>query len=161
MFTMHVHQIVDQLTEILYFHVTETMECFKFFVGVQLYQGLEKRIIPDFAMIGGRDFFDVDVSGSNDGIIDGIWCQSSDSTGIGSWKLPDGNAVPNIDGVGPIYMESRSGQVALLRRDTIRISPYQGMYTCTIPDENGVNQTLVVWAGGIAAYDGTDSNREY
>ena len=35
------------------------------------------------------------------------------------------------------------------------------MYTCTIPDENGVTQTLIVWAAGIAAYGGTNGNREF
>ena len=35
------------------------------------------------------------------------------------------------------------------------------MYTCTIPDEDEVTQTLIVWASGNKVYDGTDENREF
>ena len=109
-------------------------------------------------MVAARDFADRDggseglgFAGAGDGINDGLWCQSATNiSDIGSWKLPDGNAV------------SAPGQVGLLRSTGIGISPYQGMYICTIPDENGDTQTLAVWAAGNGTYDGGSStNREF
>ena len=115
-------------------------------------------------MIAGRDFIDrdggspgLDLAGRLDGLNDGLWCQSSMYvSNIGSWKLPDGNTVSDDLSAKPINMANRPGQVGLLRNGSIGNSPYQGMYTCTIPDETGVTQTLVVWAAGNTAYDGTD-----
>ena len=132
--------------------------------GVRLYQGLRNRTIPNYAMIAARDFgyYDDGVAGvgGGDGINDGLWCQSANSgSDIGSWKLPNGNSVSEDDSAS-IYMENAPGQVGLLRSAGIGVSPYQGMYTCTIPDENGVNQILVVWAAGNSAYDGINGNRE-
>ena len=118
-------------------------------------------------MIAGRDFFDKDTDelGNGvhyDGINDGLWCQSAmNVSDIGNWKLPYGSVGPVVDYAKPIYIVNRPGQVGLLRAKGIGSSPYQGMYTCTIPDENEVNQTLVVWAAGNAAYDGVGGNREF
>ena len=58
-------------------------------------------------------------------------------------------------------MVNRPGQVGLLRTNTIGQSRYRGMYTCSIPDEDGVMQTLIVWASGDRVYDGTNGNREF
>ena len=115
-------------------------------------------------MIAARDFGFRDDGivgvGQHDGINDGLWCQSANNgDDIGSWKLPYGIAVSE-DSSDNIYMANAPGQVGLLRYSGIGFSPYQGMYTCTIPDENGVNQTLVVWAAGNPAYDGINGNRE-
>ena len=131
------------------------------FPGVRLYQGLLNRTIPNYAMIAVRDFDDEDVG--SDGLNDGLWCQSAmNVSDIGSWKLPNGNAVSDDSNHERIYMANRPGQVGLLRTGNLGAPPYLGMYTCTIPDENGVNQTLVVWAGGNAAYDGLfGDNRKF
>ena len=139
------------------------------FPGVRLYQGVLNRTIPNYAMIAARGFADrdegintLDRLGAFDGLNDGLWCQSAmNVSDIGSWKLPNGSAVSEDLYFIPIHMANRPGQVGLLRSDGIYPSPYQGMYTCTIPDENGDNQTLVVWAGANAAYDGTDGYREF
>ena len=134
-----------------------------FFPGVRLYQGLLNKTIPNYAMIAGRDFVHRDGGGDGnvDGINDGVWCQSAKNVSdIGSWKLPNGNSVSDDLEFQPIHMGNRPGQVGLLRYGSIGPSPYQGLYTCTIPNENGFNQTLVVWAGGNSAYDGSYSNRE-
>ena len=119
-------------------------------------------------MIAAKDFGVRDYGvgptaiGYHDGINDGLWCQSAmNVSDIGSWKSPDGSAVPDNLNAQPIHMANRPGQVGLLRATGIGSSPYLGMYTCTIPDENGVTQTLVVWAGGNSAYDGNDGFREY
>ena len=115
-------------------------------------------------MTSGRDIFDrdggvpsLDYAGRLDGLNDGLWCQSAmNVSGIGIWKLPNGSAVPDDLNASPVHMANRPGQVGLLQvtGSSINISPYQGMYTCTIPDEKGVIQTLVVWAAGFNAYDG-------
>ena len=141
---------------------------FIYLIGVRLYQGIQNRTIPDYAMVAARDFADrdggsagLDYVGRLDGLNDGLWCQSAmDIDGIGSWKLPDGNLVSSDLNAGPIHSVHRPGQVGLLRASGIGSPPYQGMYTCTIPDENGVNQTLVVWAAGNSAYDGSGPYRE-
>ena len=127
------------------------------------------RTLPNYAMIAARDFVDRDggsaghnFTGVVDGLNDGLWCQSAmNVSGIGSWMLPDGSAVPDDLNATPIHMANRPGQVGLLRSSGIGISPYQGMYTCTIPDEKEITQTLVVWAAGNAAYDGSGGNREF
>ena len=119
-------------------------------------------------MIAARDFadrddgiFSLDYFGGGDGINDGLWCQSAlNVSDIGSWKLPNGSDVPNDLNAQPIHMANVSGQVGLLRSESIASSPYLGMYTCTIPDENGVHQALVVWASGNSAYDGIKGNGE-
>ena len=138
----------------------------QFFAGVRLYQGLLNRTIPNYAMIAGRDFvqrdYGSDGTGRYDGLNDGLWCQSAtNASGIGSWQLPNGSAVTDDLTANPIHMANRPGQVGLLRSAGIAFSPYKGIYTCTIPDENGINRTLVVWAAGNSAYDGTDGNRMF
>ena len=136
------------------------------FPGVRLYQGVRNRTIPNYAMIAGRDFAARDGgtggAGHLDGLNDGIWCQSAmNVTDIGSWNLPDGNAASDDLDFNPIHMANRRGQVGLLRSAGIGSSPYMGMYTCTIPDVNGVNHTLVTWAARNGAYDGTGGTREF
>ena len=114
-------------------------------------------------MVAARDFSDRDggseglgFAGQLDGLNDGLWCQSaSNISGIGSWQLPNGSKVTDDLSDDPLHMANKPGQVGLLRTSGIGISPYQGLYTCAMPDENGVNQTLVVWAAGNVAYDGS------
>ena len=142
---------------------------FECFAGVQLFLGSQQKNISNYAMIAGRDFAHRDVSADDwntpvDGFNDGLWCQSAISVnGTGSWQLPNGSAAP-VDPNPPlprIYMTIRPNQVGLLRSQGIKLSPYQGMYICTIPDENEVTQTLVVWIAANPVYDGTDGNREF
>lgn len=116
-------------------------------------------------MIAGRDFLDKDLgaadgTGASDGLNDGLWCQSAtdSSSEVGSWQYPNGASVSNNDGAGPVYMLHINGQVGLLRHTTL--INFEGIYTCTIPDESDVNQILVVWAAGNAAYDGNNGQRK-
>ena len=125
---------------------------------------MRNRTIPSYAMISGRGIADRDGGsvelvgvGQLDGLNDGLWCQSAmNVSGIGNWNFPNGSAVPDDLNASPMHMANRPGQVGLLQTSGSGLgrSPYQGMYTCTIPDENGVIQTLVVWAGSNNAYDG-------
>ena len=90
-----------------------------------------------------------------DGQNDGVWCQSAlNQTMIGSWYLPNGSSVPTAVDATPVrsYNLNITGQlqVGLLRNGGI--GGYQGLYTCIIPNENGINQTLYVAAYGNSEY---------
>ena len=108
-------------------------------------------------MIHGGQFYDIDWSG--DDISDAMWCQSANNgSNIGLWYCPNGNQVPLFDGAfdnsstpSPIFSKRFTGQIALARK--ARLSGYEGLYTCIIPDENGVNQTLVVGIYRTATYN--------
>ena len=50
----------------------------------------------------------------------------------------------NASAPSPVFSKRFSGQIALARRGGL--AGYEGLYKCIIPDENGVNQTLVVGA---------------
>ena len=87
---------------------------------------------------------------NGDGTDDALWCQSANNgSNIGLWYYPNGTQIPLFNGnfyhhnaPSPIFSKRLIGQIALARKTSI--SGYQGLYTCIIHDENGVNQTLVV-----------------
>ena len=116
--------------------------------GVQLYLPYEDEIIPDYSMIYAGQFYGHDQD--NDGTNDGLWCQSANNgSDIGVWYYPNGTQVPLFTGAfdntstpSPLFSMRFNGQIALARREGL--SGIEGLYTCIIPDENGVNQTLVV-----------------
>ena len=116
--------------------------------GVQLYLPYENKIIPDYSMIYGSLFYSIDQN--NDGTTDALWCQIANSgSDIGVWYYPNGTQVPLFTGAfddssapRPLFSKRFNGQIALARREGL--SGIEGLYTCIIPDENGVNQTLVV-----------------
>ena len=108
-------------------------------------------------MIYAGQFFSVDQN--SDDINDALWCQSANnSSNIGLWYYPNGTQVPLFNGSfddssapSPIFSKRFTGQIALARK--AGLYGYEGLYTCIIPDENGVNQTLVVGAYRIATYN--------
>ena len=127
------------------------------------YTGLLKVPIPNYGMITQEEFSEKDYgndedteseSGENDGLNDGLWCQSSNSgSNIGAWIRPDGQTVdPFTSSTGPLYVLHSTGQVGLMQREAIDGDPFQGLYKCIIPDETGENQTLVIWIGGNDIY---------
>ena len=83
-------------------------------------------------------------------IDDDLWCQSANNgSDIGVWYYPDGTQVPLFTGSisdssapTPLFSKRFNGQIALAR--TSGLSGVEGLYTCIITDENGMNQTLVV-----------------
>ena len=117
-------------------------------IGVQLYLPYQNKIIPDFSLLHAGQFYNVDIN-YND-INDALWCQSANNSfDIGLWYYPNGTQVPLFTGAfddssapSPIFSKRFTGQIALARKKSL--SDYEGLYTCIIPDENGVNQTLVV-----------------
>lgn len=133
--------------------------------GTRLYQGVANREVPNYTMLAARDIQQDDVGapgglGANDGINDGLWCQSAQvSESIGLWTGPDGIAISTDDEATSIHAVYATGQVGLLRDATLKGS--EGMYVCTIPDENGTSQTLVMWAAGNNVYDGVSGKREF
>ena len=107
-------------------------------------------------MIYGGQFFDVDVN--SDGTADVLWCQSANNgSNIGLWYYPNGTQVPLFTGNlgqnnGELVFSKRfTGQIALAR--SVGLPGYEGLYTCIIPDENGVNQTQVIGAYRNVAYN--------
>ena len=112
-------------------------------------------------MIHAGQFYNVDQNNDPNYINDALWCQSANTgSNIGVWYYPNGTEVPFFDGdftdasaPSPVFSKRFSGQIALARRGGI--AGYEGLYKCIIPDENGVNQTLVV---GIYTTDGYNSN---
>ena len=125
--------------------------------GVQLYLPYVNKIIPDYSMIYAGQFYGVDQN--NDGTTDALWCQSANNgSDIGVWYYPNGTQVPLFTGAindqsapRPLFSKRFNGQIALARRDGLL--GIEGLYTCIIPDENGVNQTLVAGAYRTATYD--------
>ena len=99
-------------------------------------------------MIYAGQFINDDRNG--DGTNDALWCQSANNgSNIGLWYYPNGTQVPLFTGAfddnntpSPIFSKRFTGQIALARK--AKLSGYEGLYTCIIPDENEVNQTLVV-----------------
>ena len=110
-------------------------------------------------MIKASDFYNVDQNNDPNNVIDALWCQSANSsTNIGVWYYPNGTEVPLFDGdftdalaPSPVFSKRFSGQIALARRGPL--AGYEGLYKCVIPDENGVNQTLVVGAYTDGGYN--------
>ena len=127
--------------------------------GVRLYLGEEVRVLPDFSIIAAGQFHDNDRdspgSDMNDGLNDGLWCQSANNGSmIGTWYLPDGTQVSDVDsGSFPLHVFHVTGQIGLLR--DAGIATRQGLYSCIIPDENGTDQTLWVAAYGNSDFDST------
>ena len=138
-------------------------------IGVRLFLGKENITISNFSMIYAGQFHDADIDSPNtpdipivnlggaDGQNDGVWCQSAlNQTMIGSWYLPNGSPVPIAAAATPVrsYVNI-TGQVGLLRNGGINQVGYEGLYTCIIPNENGINQTLYVAAYGNSEYTQT------
>ena len=128
--------------------------------GVQLYLPYENQTIPDYSMIYAGQFYDVDVNNDSNNTVDALRCQSANNgSDIGVWYYPNGTQVPLFTGAlddssapKPLFSKRFNGQIALAR--SAGLSGFEGPYTCIIPDENGVNQTLVVGA----YYSGTYNN---
>ena len=119
---------------------------------MRLYLSYENRVIPNYFMVRTAQFYDVDQN--DDGQNDGIWCQSAlNESMIGVWYLPNGSPVPTQIGATPLqsYNTNVNGQVGLLRH--AGIGSVQGLYSCIIPNEEGINQTLHVAAYGNNAFD--------
>ena len=92
-------------------------------------------------MIPSSYFFDADKN--NDSLNDGLWCQNArDESNIGVWYYPNGNQVSTADYSSPLHSVHMSGQIGLYR--DYGINKYEGIYTCVIPDEHNVNQTLII-----------------
>ena len=79
------------------------------------------------------------------GVNDALWCQSANNgSNIGLWYYPNGTQVAFFYTPSPIMSKRSIGQIALAKKASI--SGYEGLFTCIILDENGMNQTLVVGA---------------
>ena len=108
-------------------------------------------------MVHTSQFYSTNQNNDANDINDALWCQSANTgTNIGVWYYPNGIEVPDGNFTDPsaptpLFSKRFSGQIALARRD--RLSVYEGLFKCIIPDENGVNQTLVVGAYTDTGYN--------
>ena len=111
-------------------------------------------------MIKADDFYNIDQNRDYRNINDALWCQSANTgSNIGVWYYPNGTEVPLYNGdyftdesaPSPVFSKRFSGQIALARR--AGLAGYEGLYKCIIPDENGVNQTLVAGAYRDSTYN--------
>ena len=135
-----------------------------YFKGVRLFLAEENVTIANFSMIAAGLFHDVDIDGpgnavgvvdSPDGQNDGLWCQSSlNQNMIGTWYYPDRSTVPLGSGSPLFANNTATGQIGLLRNGGI--ASIQGLYSCVIPNEEGIDQTQYVAAYGNADFLKTD-----
>ncbi len=75
-----------------------------------------------------------------------LWCQTSanDTGQIGTWSTPDGNVIEE-NSTTPLSVLRLNGQIGLIDTGMSQAKGFdQGLYTCVIPNENNVNETLVV-----------------
>ena len=73
----------------------------------------------------------------------GIACSSSGNQ-IGEWYYPDGTTVREQGSGGPFYVLKRiNGRIDLFPRNSLGVND-EGIYTCIIPDEDGMDQTLYI-----------------
>ena len=106
-----------------------------------MYGGYNNMSYPNNSVIPPNYFYDGDKN--NDGLNDGLWCQSArNEPNIGIWYYPNGSQVSTVDDSSPLHSVRMSGQIGLYR--DYGINNYEGIYTCIIPDEHNVNQTLMV-----------------
>lgn len=85
---------------------------------------------------------------------EGIACGSALQTGedIGEWFHPDGSMVRAVDTGDPVYVLNRINHVVLHMR--VFFTSLEGIYTCRIPDENRVVQSLYVGIYTDESYQG-------
>ncbi|XP_019851153.1 PREDICTED: uncharacterized protein LOC105312503 [Amphimedon queenslandica] len=125
-------------------------------IGVRLFLGEENATIANFSMIVAGLFHDKDIDQADnaigfllgpDGQNDGLWCQSSlNQNMIGTWYYPNGTTVPLGSGSPLFANNTATGQIGLLRNGGI--GSLQGLYSCVIPNGEGIDQTLYVAAYG-------------
>ena len=77
---------------------------------------------------------------------EGVWCQTPASGTVGTWFFPDGSEVQLNDSSRTLEVIQADGQIGLISggKGPLFVVGDQGLYTCIIPDEDGINQTLVV-----------------
>ena len=108
---------------------------------MRLYGGYNKTSYPNNSLIPANYFYGGDQN--TDGLNDALWCQSArNESNIGVWYYPNGTQVSTVDDSSPLHSVHKSGQIGLYRN--LSIGNYEGIYTCVIPDECNVNQTLIV-----------------
>ena len=93
-------------------------------------------------MIPANYFFDNNKN--NDGLNDALWCQSAkNESNIGIWYYPNGSQVSTVNyDSSPLHSVHMSGQIGLYRDSGL--NNLEGIYTCVIPDEHNVIQTLMI-----------------
>ena len=106
-----------------------------------MYGGYNKTSYPNVSMIPANYLYDGNQN--SDMLNNALWCQSArNESNIGVWYYPNGTQVSTVDDSSPLHSVYKSGQIGLYRDSGI--NNYEGIYTCIIPDEHNVNQTLMI-----------------
>ncbi len=123
-----------------------------FCVGVALSISRKVDGVEEFSSLPNNSIVNANDFGSASG---GIHCGSAldSNVDIGGWTHPNGRAVGVLADEGQVYVLFGVGRVALHRRGEFPAS-LEGIYTCTIPDEERVMQTLYVGIYTDANYRG-------
>lgn len=100
--------------------------------GVALYSIYLKAFIPN------NTFFSQESVSSSFGTSLDCYTAST-ATSVGAWFFPNGDAVPSTY-AGQYYLLRNPSRVSLFRTG----GGVEGIFSCRIPDENGVEQTLLV-----------------
>ena len=80
------------------------------------------------------------MNGNN--LSEGLWCQTPANGTVGTWYFPNGSEVQLNDSTRALEVLQADGQIGLIG-SSFQIED-QGLYTCIIPDEDGISQTLRV-----------------
>ena len=108
---------------------------------MRLYGGYNKTSYPNNSIIPANYFYGGDQN--NDGLNDALWCQSArNEPNIGVWYYPNGTQLSTVDDSSPLHSVYMSGQIGLYR--LYGLGNLEGIYTCVIPDEYNINQTLMI-----------------
>ena len=106
-----------------------------------MYGGYNKTSYPNNSSIPASYFYVNDKN--EDRLNDALWCQSArNESNIGVWYYPNCTQVSTGADTSPLHSVYMSGQIGLYR--DIGLNNLEGIYTCVIPDECNVNQTLMV-----------------
>ena len=102
--------------------------------------------------------------GEEDGINDGLWCQSAGISGTKEWIVPSGIQAPNSTHrslLDPVYTETSPNQIGLLRPHTLAApaSGFEGLYNCNIYDENNTLQALWIWISSLDIFNSINGNK--
>lgn len=142
-----------------------------YFTGLRFYSGLLQTSIPNFGMIAETVFRESDYGislvnsgdiGEEDGINDGLWCQSGGVSGTKEWIVPSGIQAPNSttrSPLDPVYTETFPNQIGLLRPHSVTTSNgLEGLYNCNIYDENDNRQAMWIWISSLDIFNSINGN---
>ena len=74
-----------------------------------------------------------------------LWCQSSDTSSILSWVLPDGSVLTGDSSGGGLQVVSFPGVIGLFAPGGARQIQFLGIYICRVEQMSTVMDDLKIW----------------